>query len=637
MIELSTRGVSRPTLTAVCGGLAAVLIVAHIAAVPQEPRYDPLLTRVDAMIPMRDGVRLYTEIFTPRDASGALPILFERTPYGVLDDEQGIARGVRGLDELLRDGYILVFQDIRGRYKSEGQFVMQRKPRTDRRDPRAVDESTDAYDTIAWLLANVKGNDGNVGMLGLSYGAWLTTMAALDPHPALKAAVEQASPADMFLGDDFHHNGAFRLSYGFEYAARMETGKTQVFFTFDRADTFDWFLKLGPLSNVNDRYFHGEKPTWNDFVDHPNYDAFWQRQAFAPYLTRVTIPMLNVAGWWDQEDFYGPQKIYELLEQHDTDHRNYFVAGPWNHGGWGRGTGDRLGPVPFGSKTSEYYRGTIQSQWFAHWLKQRDPLPLGEALTFQTGSNVWQQFDAWPPRRGIEAQPLYFAANGTLSFQKPTSKSERAFDSYVSDPAHPVPYRHRPINATYGAGPGWSTWLLEDQRFVDQRPDVLSWSTEPLGASLTISGDIVAHLFASSSGTDSDWIVKLIDVYPEDEKDPAMRGYELIIADEVLRARFRDSFERPKPIVPSAITSYTIDLHTNNHQFLSGHRVMVQVQSTWFPLIDRNPQTFVLNIFRATAADYRSAVQRVYRSPSYPSHIVLPVNRNQRFPKTASR
>jgi putative CocE/NonD family hydrolase len=262
------------------------------------------------MIPMRDGVRLYTEIYSPTQAAGRLPILFERTPYGVLDDEQGVARAVRGFDELIRDGYILVFQDIRGRYKSDGQFVMQRQPRADRTDRLAIDEGTDAFDTIDWLIKNVNGHNGRVGMLGLSYGAWLTTMAALDPHPALKAAAEQASPADMFLGDDFHHNGAFRLSYGFEYAARMETGKTQVFFTFDRADTFDWFLRLGPLSNVNARYFHGEKPTWNDFVEHPNYDAFWKRQAFAPYLTRVTVLMLNVAGWWDQE-IYGPMRSAE--------------------------------------------------------------------------------------------------------------------------------------------------------------------------------------------------------------------------------------------------------------------------------------------------------------------------------------
>jgi putative CocE/NonD family hydrolase len=616
----------RTSLARVAAAVGFASIAYAAAGLPQAPPYEEILARTEAMVPMRDGVRLYTEILTPRHVGGPLPILFERTPYGVLDDEHGIARGVRGLDSLVQDGYIIVFQDIRGRYKSEGEFVMQRKPRTNRNDPHAIDESTDAYDTIAWLLANVKGTDGRVGMLGLSYGAWLTTMAALDPHPALKAAVEQASPADMFLGDDFHHNGAFRLSYGFEYAARMETGKTQVFFTFDRADIFDWFLSLGPLSNVNARYFHGEKPTWNDFVEHPNYDAFWQRQAFAPYLTETKVPMLNVAGWWDQEDFYGPQKIYELLERHDTTRRNYFVAGPWNHGGWGRGAGDRLGPVQFGSNTSEYFRDTIQRPWFAHWLKDRGPLPLDEALTFQTGSNVWQRFDAWPPRQGVEPKALYVAAGERLSFTPPADRSDGPeFDAYVSDPARPVPYRHRPVNATYGAGPGWTTWLVEDQRFVDHRPDVLSWSTDPLVTPLQIAGDIVAHVFAATSGTDSDWVVKLIDVFPEQDADLAMRGYELIIADEVLRGRFRNSFERPDPIVANDITPYVIDLHTNNHEFLAGHRIMVQVQSTWFPLIDRNPQTFVPNIFKAAASDYRTATQRIYRSARYPSHVLLPV------------
>jgi putative CocE/NonD family hydrolase len=611
-----------------------VTLIALVSAVfgaqqsPQPPDYAALFTRSEAMIPMRDRVRLYTEIYTPTRAAGPLPILFERTPYGVLDDEQGVARAVRGFDELIRDGYILVFQDIRGRYKSDGQFVMQRQPRADRNDRLAIDEGTDAFDTIDWLIKNVNGHNGRVGMLGLSYGAWLTTMAALDPHPALRAAAEQASPADMFLGDDFHHNGAFRLSYGFEYAARMETGKTQVFFTFDRADTFDWFLRLGPLSNVNARYFHGEKPTWNDFVEHPNYDAFWKRQAFAPYLTRVTVPMLNVAGWWDQEDFYGPMKIYELLERHDTQHQNYVVAGPWNHGGWSRGTGDRLGPIEFGSNTSAYYREKIQAAWFAYWLHDRGSLPVTEALMFQTGSNQWQQFDAWPPSRGITSKNLYFRADEHLSFERPASASaaETAYDSYVSDPAHPVPYRHRPVNATYGTGPGWTTWLLEDQRFVDHRPDVISWATDTLSERLDVTGDIVAHLFASTSGTDSDWIVKLIDVYPESyPQDPKMAGYQLIVADEVLRGRFRTSVEKPEPVVANQVTPYTIDLHSNNHAFLPGHRVMVQVQSTWFPLIDRNPQTFVPNIFQAAAADYRPATQRIYRSARFPSHVTLPI------------
>lgn len=591
-----------------------------------QPSAPPAFVRSEAMIPMRDGTRLYTEILIPANATEPLPFLFTRTPYGVLDDDHGIARGMSAYEELARDGYIFVFQDIRGRYKSEGTFVMQRPPRRDRTDRRAIDESTDAYDTIDWLLKNVTGHNGRVGILGISYGGWLTTMAMLDPHPALKAVAEQASPADMFLGDDFHHNGAFRLSYGFEYATEMETGKENYFFKFDRPDLYDWYLSLGPLSNVNRKYLHEKVPTWNDFVEHSDYDGFWQYQSFAPHLTRVTVPTLNVAGWWDQEDFYGPMKIYELLERHDANHQNYVVAGPWNHGGWARPGGDHLGPVQFGSDTSAYYREKIQVPWFAHWLKDRGPLPLDEALMFETGSNRWHKFDAWPPKSGIAERNLYFHEGEQLTFDAPSgATAARAYDEYVSDPGNPVPYRHRPIGPTY-PGPGWPTWLVEDQHFVDHRPDVLTYATAPLVSDVSIAGDIVAHLFASTSGTDSDWIVKLIDQYPDENAgEPAMAGYELMISNEVFRGRFRHSFEKPAPIVANQVTPYTIDLHTNSHAFLKGHRIVVQIQSTWFPIIDRNPQTFVPNIFKAAATDYRKATQRIYRSARYASHVTLPV------------
>lgn len=594
---------------------------------PAEPDPSQLFDKTDVMIPMRDGVALHTEIYVPKCSHEPLPFIFERTPYGVLDDPKGYTYKFGIYRELIPEGYIFVFQDIRGRYKSEGQFVMFRDPR-DKTDPKAVDESTDTYDTIEWLLKNLPNNNGRVGILGISYGGWLTTMALLDPHPALRAASEQASPADQFLGDDFHHNGAFRLSYGFEYSARMETGKTNFSFQFDRYDTFEWYLlDLGALSNANARYFHGTIPTWNDFVAHPNYDAFWQKQAFAPYLKslKLQVPNLNVAGWWDQEDFYGPVTIYETLEKNDSHHLNFLVAGPWNHGGWARGDGSSLGPIKFGSDTAKYFREKIQAAWFAYWLKDKGSLPFREALTFQTGTNRWQAFDAWPPREHIRERPLYFRDAGRLAFDPPAENSPKAFDSYVSDPFHPVPYRHRPIGPTY-PGPGWPAWLVEDQRFVHLRPDVLSWETGPLEEDLEVAGDIVAHLFASTSGTDSDWVVKLIDVYPEeDRQEPTMGGYQLMIADEVFRARFRNSFEKPRPVVPNRATEYNIDLHTNNHCFLKGHRIMVQVQSTWFPVIDRNPQKFAPNIFEAKDADYQPATQRVYRSRNFPSHVELPI------------
>jgi len=503
---------------------------------------------------------------------------------------------------------------------------MQR-PARDRKDPHSIDEGTDTYDTIDWLIKNVPSNNGRAGELGISYGGWLTAMSLLEPHPALKAVSEQASPADMFLGDDFHHNGAFRLSYGFEYAALMETGKTNFQFQFDKYDTFEWYLALGPLSNANKLYFHNSLQTWNDFVAHPNYDEFWQKQSFAHHFKdlKLQVPNLNVAGWWDQEDFYGPITLYELLKKNDVNQNNYLAVGPWNHGGWERVTGTKLGDIDFGSDTSKYFREHIQAPWFAYWLKDKGGAPAHKVVTFETGANSWRYWDAWPPKDGVKKRTLYFSAAGKLSFDQPSEAADE-FASYISDPENPVPYRQRPVEETYSAGSRWYTWLLEDQRFVNQRPDTLTWETETLSEDISVAGDIVAHLYASTTGTDSDWIVKLIDVYPEKyEPDPKMGGYELMVADEVFRGRFRKSFEKPEPIVANEVIPYTIDLHTSDHVFLKGHRIMVQIQSTWFPIIDRNPQKYVPNIFQATAVDYQKATQRIYFSKNFSSSIELPV------------
>jgi putative CocE/NonD family hydrolase len=599
----------------------ALFCLAAVAPVnAQQPANSPL-TGTEVMIPMRDGVRLYTQIYTPAQAAEKLPILFLRTPYGTgALNPQRIATS---LPELTADGYIIVLQDIRGRFKSEGQFVMLRQPR-DPKDKKAIDESTDAYDSIEWLLKNTPNNNGRVGMAGTSYGAWLTVMGMLDPHPALQAAVPQASPADMWIGDDFHHNGAFRLSYGFEYAYMMESSKeiTDVTTVIDRFDAYEWYLGLGPLSNVDAKYLHHRLPTWNDFVNHPDYDAFWKRQGFAPWLNRVTVPTLNVAGWWDQEDFYGPIKIYELLERHDKANKNFLVIGPWNHGGWSRGDGQKLGRIEFGSATAVYYRRDVLARFLAYHLKGKGSFDLPEALTFRTGANEWMRDEAWPPKRHVVARRIYFQANGKLSFDPPPAAAEPAFDSYISDPANPVPYRPRPIEVRSG----WREWLVEDQRFVDHRPDVLTWTSDTLTNDIIVSGKIVAHLFASTTGTDSDWIVKLIDVYPEKyQPEPKMSGYQLMIAGDVLRGRYRNSFEKAEPIVPDAVTHYEIGFPANNHAFLKGHKIMVQVQSTWFPVIDRNPQRFVPNIFLAKESDFQRATQRVFRSGQSASYIAVPV------------
>ena len=602
-------------------GRAAVLaaiLAAGVRAWSGQPA-QVSFTGIEAMVPMRDGVRLYTQVYTPATASEPLPILLLRTPYGI----GGLnPQSISAMRELADEGFIFVTQDIRGRFKSEGAFVMLRQPREP--GSSGIDESTDTYDTIEWLLKNVPRNNGRVATAGTSYGAWLSVMSMLDPHPALKAVVAQASPADMWIGDDFHHNGAFRLSYGLEYAYRMESSKevTSPSKLIDRHDTYDWYLDLGPLSNVNAKYVNGKLPTWNDFVNHPDYDAFWKRQAFAPWLTRLTVPTLNVAGWWDQEDFYGPIKIYELLERYDKSGENFLVVGPWNHGGWSRSDGRTLGPLNFGSETSVYYRQNILTPFLAYYLKDKGKPPVSEALTFRTGTNEWIQHENWPPKRKVVERPLYFRANRELSFTPPPPTPGPGFDSYVSDPANPVPYRHRPIEVDKG----WTTWQVQDQRFVDHRPDVLSWQTAPLTEDVVVSGRIAANVFASTSGTDSDWVVKLIDVYPEKfPDDPNMGGYQLMIAGDVFRGRYLRSMEKPRALVPNAVERYTIRFPANDHVFRKGHRIMVQVQSTWFPVIDRNPQRFVPNIFRATAADFRRATQRVYRSGTRASHVSLPV------------
>lgn len=610
--------------------LAGLVLSVHLVAAAPVAAQDSAFTRTEVMIPMRDGVKLYTRIFTPAAAHGPLPFIFVRTPYGI--DGTSSASVARGYDFLARDGYVFVFQDIRGKFHSEGTFEMQRPPRRDRSDPKAIDEGTDAYDSIEWLVTNVPNTVARVGMTGVSYPGWLTAMAMLEPHPALKAVSPQASPADMWMGDDFHHNGAFRLSYGFEYATMMESGKDVQQFRFDAWDTYDWYLRLGSLATVNDSLLKGTIPTWNDFSRRPDYDAFWKRQAMKGYLTRVTVPTLNVAGWWDQEDFYGPITIYRELEKHDTAHQNFLVVGPWNHGGWMRGEGNSLGPIQFGQATGRFFRDSIMAPFFAQYLHERGMVHLAEATTFEAGSNQWRRYDAWPPKAGVAARAYYFRDGGRLSTEPPPPASSpaaaaREFDSYISDPNKPVPYRARPIQATYDPrGSTWSTWLTEDQRFVHNRPDVLSYDTGVLGDDVTIAGDISVTIQAATTGSDADWIVKLIDVYPDTGmQDLKMNGYQFMVANEVFRGRYRKSFEKPSPITPNTVTDFTIDLHTQAYTFKKGHRVMVQVQSTWFPLIDRNPQRFVPNIFEAKRSDFTVATHKVYRSARRASKIVLPV------------
>ncbi len=575
------------------------------------------------MIPMRDGVKLHAEVWRPKGAAAKLPILMQRSPYGY-----DLSKVRRSFDaeykELGQEGFIFVLEDIRGRFGSEGDFVMLR--------PRAagkggVDESTDTYDSIDWLVKSLPANNGKVGVFGVSYLGWTTAMSSINPHPALKALSVQASPEDMFLGDDFHHNGAFRLDYGWEYAAALETdSRTFKAFDFGKADPYAWFLKQNDLGRLDRKSLGRALPTWRNFVEHPNYDGFWRAGVTSAQMpARVAIPNLIVAGWWDQEDFYGPLTIYQQQEKGDVDGRNFLVIGPWNHGGWVRSNGDHFGPFDLGSNTSVYFRQQVETPWFRYWLKGDGALNQPEALVFETGSNQWRRYSAWPPKDGVVRRQLYFHANGQLSFEPPTP-ADRAPDRFVSDPAHPVPYRALPIRPMSADASTWPVWLADDQAAFAKRKDVLAWRTPPLDHDLTLRGDVVAKLFASTTGQDADWVVKLIDVYPSDDATPGeVRGRELIIADEVFRGRFRKSFEHPQPLTPGKVLDYAIDLHTASHVFKTGHRIAVQVQSTWFPLIDRNPQTYPLNIFKAGAAAFKAQTHAVFHTAAFPSGIAVDV------------
>jgi putative CocE/NonD family hydrolase len=580
--------------------------------------------KIEVMVPMRDGVKLHTLIFAPKQTTEPLPILMTRTPYGI--GGWNSSRVNSANSHLVPDGYIFAYQDIRGKYESEGEFRMNRPPR-DKSDAKSIDEATDTYDTIDWLIKNIRNNNGRVGVFGVSYPGWLAVVPLTEPHPALKALSPQAAMGDTWLGDDFFHQGGFRLSYGYEYVYGVEGAKDRAIATFDTYDMFEWYLKKGALSN----FLTPTLPTWKDFIEHPTFDAFWKSRSASHYLKAPAVPTLHVVGWFDQEDFYGPMKVYTALEKNDVKKNNFIVVGPWNHGGWRGGDGDKLGNIDFKNATGKYFREKIEAPWFAYHLKGKGSINQPEAVTFQTGSNEWKTYDQWPPTNITTERKLYFHANGKLSFDPPAADGNKEFDSYVSDPANPVPYRHRPIEVTYSRGSRWSAWLTEDQRFVHKRPDVLSWETEPLKEDVTVSGEIVAQLFASTTGTDSDWIVKLIDVYPQEWPDNfRMAGYQFMVTGEVLRGRYHKSFEKPEPLVANKVTEFNVYLVHKDHSFKKGHKIMVQVQSTWFPVIDRNPQKYVENIFKAKDEDYVAATQRVFRSKQFASGIKLPVVNGQK-------
>ena len=597
----------------------------------------PLFTFQEVMIPMRDGLKLQTVILTPSAQNRPLPVLLQRSPYGVPDKAPD--KVPDSWKELMPDGYIFIFQNLRGRFKSEGTFHLSSF--VDLKDPKATNETTDGYDTIDWLVKNIPNNNGRVGIWGVSYLGLTAGMTLLQPHPALKAVSEQASPVDQWMNDDMHRFGALRLSYAFEYSVMEQSDKnTNTHFAFDTYDTYQWYLNVGPIANLDSKYLHGSIPFWTETVEHPNYDQFWKREAWVNQLHGSPVPNLNVAGFWDQEDPWGPWQIFRHSEESDPQGQNFIAAGPWFHGEWQRPKGDKIGAISFGGhETAREFRERIEAPFFRFYLHGTGDKFKWKASTFQSGSNTWQTYSAWPPK---EAKPtnLYLHGDGTLSFNVPGS-SEPKYVQYVSDPAHPVPYRPRPISPTYPGG-DWTEWEVADQRFADGRPDVLSFVSAPLDHDLTVTGELSADLFASTSGTDSDFVVKLIDVYPENampnrwkpEEGPdpgefarSLNGYQLPIATEVRRGRFNESYEHPHALVPDQPTEFTIPLRDHDHVFLKGHRLMVQVQSTWFPAIDRNPQKFVPSIYTAQAGDFVTATQRVYCTAELPSHMILPIKR----------
>ena len=621
----------------VLSGLAAAGLWAVVTTAQRPPDterqeyFQAHYTKYEHLIPMRDGVRLFTAVYLPKDTSQSYPILFQRTPYTVApygSDNYTVFPG--SADKFLREGFIFAYQDVRGRIRSEGEFVNDRPYLPVKRGPKDVDESTDAYDTIDWLVKNIPHNNGKVGIWGISYPGFYAAMAAIDAHPALRAASPQAPVGDWFMGDDWRHNGALFLAHSFNFFLTFGRPWTEPGvmppprFDTGTPDGYDYFLRLGPLGNINPSLFGTQAGFWKELLEHDRYDAFWQARNIRPHLKNIRPAMMSVGGWFDAEDLLGPLGVYRAAEQQSPGANNILVMGPWVHGGWMGGDGDRLGAVSFASKTAQFYRDNIMLPFFLHHLKGKDDPKLPEACMFETGRNQWRKHDAWPPKEALE-RTLYFQAGGKLSFSPPAGEGAQAFDEYVSDPAKPVPF-------TSETHPGMTyNYMVADQRFASRRTDVLVYETAPLDADVSLAGPVECSLHVSTTGTDSDWVVKLIDVYPgtfpgprENPAGVRMGGYQQLVRGEPFRGRFRNSFEKPEPFEPGRVSKVAFVMPDIYHTFRRGHRIMVHVQSSWFPLVDRNPQKFIA-IHRAAEADFQKAAQRVYRSPQFPSSVQVRV------------
>lgn len=585
----------------------------------------------EVMVPMRDGIQLFTTIYAPKDQTKKYPIIMRRTPYSCSPYGAGTySEGFQNMN-LARAGYIFVFQDVRGRYMSEGEFVDVR-PFIPASDPspkgkKQTDEATDTYDTVDWLLKNTSNNNGRVGVMGISYPGFYATMAILAGHPAIKAVSPQAPVTDWFIGDDFHHNGAFMLMDGFSFYSGFGKPRPKPvtehgggFRDWKTPDNYDFFLRAGALRNFSEKYGMKEIPFWNELMAHPNYDAWWQARNPRPHLKNVMPAVMTVGGLFDAEDCWGAWNTYKALEkQNPASHSNTIVMGPWVHGGWARGSGDRLGNVSFGMKTSKFYEREIEFKFFEYHLKNEGKPELPEAYVFETGSNQWKTYETWPPKN-TEPQKFYFQAKGKLSTN--ATAQTTGFDQYVSDPSKPVPYTENVhLRRT-------REYMTDDQRFAARRPDVLVYQTEVLNDAITVTGPVMADLWTSLSTTDADFVVKLIDVFPDtlkgEENGVPLGGYQMLVRGEIFRGRYRESFENPKAFEPNVVTNVKFELPDVSHTFLPGHKLMVQVQSSWFPLADRNPQQFI-NIYEAKDEDFVPCTIQMYRTTLGASGVILPV------------
>ena len=584
----------------------------------------------EVKIEMRDGVQLFTSIYQPKDQTEKTPILLVRTPYNIEPNEGRYSNRLRSMQHLLDENYIIVFQDVRGRYMSEGKFVDVRpfKPNKKRKE---IDENSDTYDTIDWLVKNVTNNNGNVGIFGVSYPGFYSTMALPDAHPALKAASPQAPVTNWFIGDDWHHNGAFFLMDAFSFYSSVGQLRTEPTrerpnpFDFKNKDNYDFYRDIGPIKNVETKYFGDSIQFWSDLMTHPNYDSFWKERDVTQHLTDVKPAVFVVGGWFDAEDLYGPLQTYEAIENLNEVNENRLIMGPWFHGQWTRSDASKLGNIHFDSNTADFFKQK-ELEFFNYYLKGKGNMNIAEATIFVTGSNEWKEFNSCPPEE-TKLMSLYLDCEEKLSFQ--LSADKNCFEEYVADPKKPVPYTedvHLSRTREY---------LTDDQRFASRRPDVMVYQTDILEESITIAGPIEVSFYVSTSGTDADYVIKIIDVfpdelddYPENSKNVPMGGYQMLVRGEVLRGRFRNSFENPEAFVPNELTKVVFEIPDTAHQFKKGHRLMIQVQNSWFPLIDINPQTFV-NIYEADEKDFVKATHRIYHDEQRPSKVTFRVLENE--------